>query len=236
MILFLFTPDSGFVPHTNEPKYCLKSEKQSPDAVKRTLDFETDEATGNKSTTFAEPIIIDSDDDNETLLHANTVKNKRHYHNLDGSSNDTLDSLHKMKKFKQEVKQEPSTPALSTTKSDHFFSASQRQSLTIKKCDGKQGTEEREPTCSFPKAVDSNCSNETPKAGKTCSLRVKEFLNASRERVKKKMLECGADMLCALEEDDDFCAKAVCALYRLSGMNGLIFSGSKGFEECDLER
>lgn len=233
--------DSAF----NEPKSCLKTEKHSLESVKRTLDFEGEilregGATVNKRTTCVDPIIIDSDDDNENLLQVNDVKNKRkcpgslsERPNHDSSSDDdTLKPICKMQKLKhvlcEQVKLEPSVAALSTT---------------IKQCEEKLRREDRGPICRFSKDVDmkgddSKYSYGTPKADKLCSPRVEEYMTTLRQRKLNKKLECAADMFCALDLDADLCAKAVCALYRLwlSGMNGSNCFGSKGFEECDIER
>ncbi|XP_021729360.1 ERC protein 2-like [Chenopodium quinoa] len=244
--------DSAFVYKSNEPKGFLKSD----DAVKRTLDFEAEivkenGASGIKETTVNSIIIVDSDDDDEYPLRVSGVKRKYvHPENLreqcDSSNDDSLNQKH-MKKLERgsygSVKPVLSTP--STAGDGHKFNVQQRQTLSvIRKCEEKLVRDIGEPR--FDGFVDNggkedeygNSNFENNKAHSSCPPQLEKYMATCRQRKENKKLEVAADMVCAFDEDPDFCAKAVCALYRQfkSSMKGSICASSKGFEKCDADR
>ncbi|KAL2925636.1 Laminin subunit alpha-2 [Bienertia sinuspersici] len=241
--------DSAFVSHVIEPKSCLKFDKQSLDAVE-VLEDEScrkDGATDNKKAASLDIINIDSDDENDNALHVGGVDNKRKWHGGDDGSNNSYQKQ-KMKKSEytpwKQVKQEPSLSAFSGAKSYHKFNTPQRRTLeTINKCNAKLLREISESRSGHSenngrKVDDSKYDERIPKC---LSPEAVALMNTCRQKMQNKILECRADMVCALAQDNDLCAKAVCALYRQqkslsSGMSGSNLEGSKGLEECDSKR
>ena len=257
MIVFLCIPELGFVSHVNETNSSLKSNKQFLEDVKKKLVFDSNDVTGtgNKRTTSAEPIIIDSDDDYENPNHVHDVKNKRrclrgsnNCYNLDSSSDDSLKQTLETKKLKpalcEEVKPEPSVTALLASRSDHKFNNLSRQTLsTMKKREEIEVTGPRRCSSSKYEMKSNDCKSKygTPEAAKSLSPQLEELMSTLRRRKQNKIIECYADMVCAFDNDDDLCAKAVCALYRLHNplfpsTAASVFLGNNTFQKCDSKR
>ncbi|XP_021751604.1 uncharacterized protein LOC110717252 [Chenopodium quinoa] len=207
--------------------------------------------SGKKGTTVNSIIIVDSDDDDEIPLRVSGVKRTYvHPENLrehcDSSNDDSLNQKH-MKKLEHgsygPVKPVLSTP--STAGDGHKFNIQQRQALSaIRKCEERLRRDIGEPR--FDGFVDNggeedengNSNFENNKAHNSCPPQLEKYMATCRQRKENKKLEVAADMVCAFDEDPDFCAKAVCALYRQhkSSMKGSICASSKGFEKCDADR
>ncbi|XP_021734369.1 myosin-7B-like [Chenopodium quinoa] len=222
--------DAAFVARITEPKCSLKPGKQSlaaAERLKRKLDFETetsrdDVGSGSKRPTSADPIIIDSDDENgvkdKGRCPGSLLEQRRH-------------QLHKMKKLNnvmcEQSKQEPTNAVLSASRSDHALNTSQEQKLASpKKYKQKHRRGDMVALSRFSNGNDSNYNHGTPKSNNWLCPQAKELLTYLRQRIPYKL---EYDIVYAFEQDDDLCAKAVCALYWLK-MSVL----SKGLEECDI--